>query len=146
MNIGFTGTRNGMTEKQKLAFAGFIEDVGTAFMFHHGDCVGADDEAATIVHESGWGSITVHPPTDRRLAASNPYGTFTLEAKPYLTRNRDIVDACEFLVVVPKETEHQSRGGTWYTHDYAEKKRKTTVIIWPDGTVETTRPIAYTGG
>lgn len=137
MRIGFTGTRSGMTDQQKASFLKFLESIPPngpeGFWFAHGDCVGADDDAATIVHESGRGCITCHPPSDEKLRAFNPYSTETLPVKTYFARNRDIVDSCDRLVVCPREMKRENRGGTWYTHDYAQKKGKPALIIWPDG-------------
>jgi len=140
MKVGITGTREGMTEKQKKSFSELVNEIPIPFELHHGDCVGVDDEAATIVHEAGSATIVVHPPTDDKLQAGNPYGTFTMEAKSYFARNRDIVDAVELLIVVPLQSEHQIRGGTWKTHDYAVKKNKRIITIWPDGTLTERKP------
>ena len=46
--IGFTGTRAGMTDEQKLVFTGWII-TNDPYEFHHGDCKGADEEAHNIV-------------------------------------------------------------------------------------------------
>lgn len=135
MKIGFTGTRNGMTSAQKMAFASLIESLKPT-EFHHGDCVGADDEAATMVHESSYATVTCHPPTDEKLRAWNPKATFTVEAKTHFARNRDIVNETDMLIGTPGAPTWQPRGGTFYTMDYAIKRGKPVKVIWPDGTVE----------
>jgi hypothetical protein len=45
---------------------------------------------------------------------------------------------CETIYKVDskgKVREWQSEGGTWYTHDYAEKKGVDIVTIWPSAEV-----------
>jgi hypothetical protein len=43
------------------------------------------------------------------------------------------VDATEVLIVVPLQTEWQPKGGTWYTHDYAQKTGKPVEVFYPKG-------------
>lgn len=141
MHVGFTGTRNGMTDAQKDAFANLLVNLnGPDFCrdaeFHHGDCIGADDQAATIAHEGGLFSVVCHPPADESHRAFNPYATFTLEPKTHFARNRDIVNETDVLIVCPLQAERQTRGGTWYTYDYAIKRKKKVTVIFPDGTTE----------
>jgi hypothetical protein len=50
----------------------------------------------------------------------------------YLARDRKIVESVELLLVVPKQKEWQSSGGTWYTHDYAKKKGVPIIMFWPE--------------
>lgn len=140
-NIGFTGTRGGMTDAQKDAFSRIICGGPAPTSFHHGDCVGADDEAANIVAQicKDGGEdrppivIVCHPPKDEEHRAFNDKYNVILEAKTHFARNRDIVDACDILIATPREMSRQDRGGTWYTIDYAKKKKKRTTIIFPDG-------------
>jgi hypothetical protein len=133
MIIGFTGTREGMTNPQAKSFVEWLEPLNGNFVLHHGDCVGADADAAFWTVELG-GELVIHPPSDPRLRAFTDDGTVR-PAKPYLDRNRDIVDACDRLIAAPKETDWQDRGGTWYTIRYADKAGKPVTIIWPDGRV-----------
>ena len=52
MKIGFTGTQAGMSKKQKLAFISLLSEIDKKFSvreFHHGDCIGADEESFDIV-------------------------------------------------------------------------------------------------
>lgn len=56
--------------------------------------------------------------------------------KEYLDRNHDIVDEVDMLIATPKEYDEQLRSGTWATVRYAEKKDKTIIFIYPDGTMK----------
>lgn len=55
-----------------------------------------------------------------------------LEPKPYLVRNKDIVNASEGMLAAPRGPE-ELRSGTWSTIRYARKCRKKVLIMWPDG-------------
>lgn len=141
MRIGVTGTRSGMTEYQKKEVAAmlgelvptevrrFTMDTASCFL-HHGDCVGVDVEVAQIAREFGY-YIVCHPPEKNDLRGFFDSDSYELP-KSYFARNRDIVDRSDFLFVVPYQMEWQSNGGTWYTHDYAVKKKKPLQIFWPE--------------
>lgn len=132
MKIGFTGTRRGMTEKQSEAFLALVESLN-AVEFHHGDCVGADDEAARLIPFGV--RIVCHPPLDVSHRAFNGVFHEMREPNTHFARNRNIVDSTDVLIAAPAEMEHQERGGTWYTHDYAIKKLKPVYVVWPDGSL-----------
>lgn len=146
MHVGFTGTREGMTPTQMDTFAQMMSEIYPLFSFHHGDCLGADDQAANIMSElrqddehKTW-LIVSHPPRDESFRAFNDKADEVMLPAPYLQRNRDIVHACDILFVLPKEMEPQPKGGTWYTHDYAIKRNTKVVIIYPNGATETICP------
>ena len=62
MKVGFTGTQKGMTERQFDIFAAVISELQPE-EFHHGDCIGADEQAHDIVHVVAPDcKIVVHPP------------------------------------------------------------------------------------
>jgi len=127
MKIGFTGTQQGMTVIQLLSVAKLIQGSDE---FHHGDCVGADAEA----HSIAWlleTSIIKHPPDDDKKRAFSRGGK-EVEPKPYLVRNRDIVDATDVLIAAPSGPE-TVRSGTWSTVRYAAKQKKSIFVIMPDG-------------
>jgi hypothetical protein len=128
MKIGITGTRQGMNKKQRDDIVSFLLEV-RAQELHHGDCVGVDAEAAEIAQRIGY--ITVcHPPIKNGLRA-NHKSDIIKEELNHFHRNRNIVDGTDMLLVVPLQNQHQSKGGTWYTHDYAVKKGKPVVIFYP---------------
>ena len=127
--IGITGTRSGMNIDQLESFRERMESFARPLELHHGDCVGVDIEAAEIA--TGLGIQTVcHPPVDQRLRAHHKSDVI-LEQKTYFARNRNIVDMCDILFVIPFQTSHSSTGGTWYTHDYAVKKGVPVEIFFP---------------
>lgn len=131
--IGFTGTREGMTQDQRCQFALMLKELN-ASEFHHGDCIGADSEAHVTWLKLDKGDPVIHPPvvsTYRAYCESSRI----CEPKDYLMRNRDIVDATDVLLACPKEFDEQVRGsGTWYTIRYARQRGKQVIIIFPDGT------------
>lgn len=132
IHIGVTGTRSGMTlEQRKQVEAIFANCPLGSLAVHHGDCVGVDVEFAGIAKLYGCHTIC-HPPTENKLRAWHTSDE-VLPPKSYFARNRDIVDACSMLIVVPYQTEWSSNGGTWYTHDYAKKKGVPIKIIWKVG-------------
>lgn len=133
MRIGFTGTRFGMTQPQRASVKGILElyktpDIET----HHGNCVGADDEFHDLAGRVNAIRV-IHPPSDTKLEANNPFFNEIRERKTHFARNRDIVDETDFLVAAPYHDSEQERGGTWYTVKYAEKRGKPVVIVWPNG-------------
>ena len=130
--LGITGTRSGMNDSQMHQFKSlmdFIKQEKAAIEFHHGDCVGVDVEAAYIVQQMGYQTVC-HPPIKEDLRAFHKSDQI-LEQKSHFARNRDIVDNVDMLIVVPWQDEWHSRGGTWYTHDYAKKEGVEIYMIWP---------------
>jgi hypothetical protein len=136
--IGFTGTAEGLTEMQKGKLKKLLYDVYGPAELHHGDCVGADAQAAAIAWKEGL-DIIVHPPDDPKLRAFKLPATEVRKEKPYLTRNRAIVKETQWLIACPHGMVEPPRGrrgeGTWWTVNYARDKHRRVVIVWPDGTV-----------
>lgn len=128
MIVGVTGTREGATEYQLAELRKVLADLKGA-EFHHGDCNGVDVQAAAIARELGY-KIVCYPP--KSTEEQGFFGGDVVHAPAgYLERDRAIVDACDVLLVCPKQMEWQPKGGTWYTHDYAKKIGKPTTIIFP---------------
>ncbi|KKK99140.1 hypothetical protein LCGC14_2635740 [marine sediment metagenome] len=136
MNIaGFTGTRNGMTKKQKEAFKDIIILLEID-EFHHGDCIGADFSAHEIIKEINTNiKVIIHPPSYAKYR-SFCKGNVILGQKPYLDRNKDIVDHSNLLIATPGEFKEKLRSGTWSTIRYARKKDKPIYIIMPSGKIK----------
>lgn len=130
MKVGVTGTREGANEYQLAEIRIALQTLkGTEF--HHGDCSGVDVQVAAIAKELGY-TIVCHPPIKNETRGFFG-GDIVHEPKGYLERDRNIVDSTEVLLVVPLQNEWQPKGGTWYTHDYAVKKNKPVIIIYPKG-------------
>lgn len=134
MIISFTGTQQGMTDKQKETFGRvlYVKMCTENVEFHHGDCIGADKDAHDIVIGFN-GKVIVHPPNNDSKRAFCKEASGTKMPKPYLTRNNDMATMCELLIATPKEYTEQLRSGTWATIRYARKYNKQIVIIWPNG-------------
>ncbi len=136
--IGFTGTRRGMTVRQKdgvqacLAFA-FLPGAE----FHHGDCVGADAEAAAIAKDIGY-TVIAHPgfgmgPGDDAVKrAYSEYNDRTLRPETYMKRNQDIVDAADEMYAAPSGVVEQLRSDTWATVRMARRKGIHVGVIGPN--------------
>ena len=133
---GFTGTRNEPTEKQKDWLYAEIRDTDYR-EWHHGACVGADYVSHHAALDAGiiGERLIVHPPENARLRMNYDPRALWLPAKPYLARNRDIVDACDWLIAIPDGPERQ-QSGTWSTVRYAVNVGKPVTICYPDGRME----------
>jgi hypothetical protein len=136
MKVGFTGTRDGMADAQFVRFRQCFSE-SHAGEFHHGCCVGADEDAALQIADSYALLVKIvgHPSDIASLTSAEAVRRShqTLPARPALERNRDIVDACDLLIACPKGPEER-RSGTWATIRYARKVGRPVVIVWPDGT------------
>lgn len=142
--IGFTGTRKGMCDLQKLYLRFLIRQLDPV-EFHHGDCIGADAEAHEIVMSFNVGrleahktKIHIHPPVNNKSRAfcgvDNALKYCTVhKSEKYLKRNRSIVDASDILVAMPNQQKEILRSGTWATVRYAKKKKVELYVILPDG-------------
>lgn len=134
MKVGITGTREGWTPEQHMAFAEMAAH-GCIDEFHHGDCMGVDEQSAKLISKVyGEGFLHCHPPSMDVHRAFVASGT-TYPAKPYLVRNTDIVNAVGVLIVIPKDTTPRHRSGTWHTYRKAVNTGTRRCIIWPNGRV-----------
>ena len=101
---------------------------GADVTLHHGDCVGGDALAhahARMLRQS----ITIHPPDTPGYRAWC-VGNEQRPQRPYLTRNRTIVDSCDVLVALPKTPAREElRSGTWATVRYARKQGVRVIVI-----------------
>lgn len=130
MIVGFTGTRRGMTERQRVQVAAWL---ALAHRAHHGDCTGADEEFHELCRQAGV-AVVLHPPLDARLRAFCKGAEETRLTRPYLERDHDIVDECAWLIAAPFESyePRPARGqGTWSTVRYARQRRRLIRVAWP---------------
>jgi hypothetical protein len=135
--IGFTGTQRGMNPFQKAPFEKILQKIVVKSKgliqneFHHGDCIGADNDAHQIAATHNY-FIVLHPPTNPSKRAFNIGAHKIMEKHDYLVRNRHIVDSTDILIATPGEMTEQLRSGTWSTIRYARKRNKKVIILYPE--------------
>lgn len=130
MKLGVTGTREGMNDAQFQELYEYLQQFDPATTeLHHGDCVGVDAEVAELAMQLGF-RVVCHPPESDHLRAFHESHEFR-EPLGYLKRDRNIVDDTDMLLVIPLQDTWQPKGGTWYTHDYAQKRGKNLVVFFP---------------
>lgn len=130
LRIGFAGSRYGMTNRQKAVFTILISSLQPD-EFHHGDCLGADFEAATLVFKllKSCGVYT-HPPLRDGNRAFFKYPVKVYPKKAYTVRDRDIVDLTDILIATPKSSSRDF-SGTWYSIRYAAGLSRAAFVIDP---------------
>lgn len=138
--IAFTGTRLGMTEFQKKTLKQILlAELDNIDVFMDGCCVGSDAEAFDIATELG---------IDTHGYPGHPYGDFKNTTNrddrnrnhmnhpfPFFSRNRTMVELSTHVLATPANY-YNTRGGTWYTINYAKQQGKPLTIIYPDGLKE----------
>lgn len=129
LRVGFTGTRLGMSNKQKQTLVDLLEQLHNrgARYFHHGDCVGADAEAHDIAVSVGF-EIVGHPPIIEDLRAFKRCDYMRTE-RPYILRNHDIVDEVDYMIAAPYSDKEVRRSGTWATVRYAKDTGKKGIVL-----------------
>jgi hypothetical protein len=128
--VGFTGTRHGMNAAQLAKVRYVLEalNAGSGAVFHHGDCIGADWQAACLADTIGWDTVA-HPGPDDQRRAWHPSDTI-LPPFPFLERNRHIVEATRLLIAAPDRPEDAAgRSGTWYTVRHARRRGIPVMVI-----------------
>ena len=134
--LGFTGTREGISDHQRAQLTMLIL-AGNWSEFHHGDCVGADADAHEIAKAAGL-RIIVHPPLNEAYRAFVPQAEVA-EFRPadeYLSRNRDIVDESALLIACPRSDVEERRSGTWSTVRYARRTGRPVLVLQRDEVTE----------
>jgi hypothetical protein len=130
-SIGVTGTRKGANEAQLgrvFAFLSMFRHTPN-MVLHHGDCVGVDEQVAGLARSIGY-RIVGHPPDKNEFRAYFPSDEVR-QPFPYLIRNRHIIDECQTLIAVPRETVEQLRSGTWATIRFARSVEKPIKMVMP---------------
>ena len=108
-----------------------------AVRFHHGACIGSDEQAARIAKDLGY-YIVAHPGynprnPEGRMYRSNFVGNDEVrEEKPFIARDHDIVDETDHMIATPISEIEEVRSGTWSTIRFARKHQKPIEIVYPD--------------
>lgn len=139
INLGCTGSRNGMTPVQRLNmgdyFASIIKEPGHKIL-RQGCCTGVDEELTLIAWDySFW--IVGYPPLNKQYISTVAikHSSEVLTARGYHARNMAIVDDCEKLLAFPNTMKQYSHSGTWFTINYARETKRKLKIFYPDGSV-----------
>lgn len=131
--VGFTGTQRGMTADQMVSVRKLLQ-LFDQNEFHHGGCLGADIQAATMARVLGYKTIR-HPgdnPAKQDHRFLDDDYRVVLEN---LVRNHVIVDEVDVMIAAPGEVKEVLRSGTWATVRYAIKQGGQLYIVQPDGMV-----------
>jgi hypothetical protein len=136
--LGFTGTRDGLTDKQKMALMKEVlldhehEGIEEA---HHGACVGADHQFHDLlVWLIGKHRLILHPPTNQSMMPVLLMRWPEAQRKkplPYLERNKAIVRTCDRLIACPAQADEIQRSGTWATVRYARIMGRKITLLTP---------------
>ena len=138
--IASARSRDGLNEKQKAEIINLLQkdlDDGFKIQVTHGDCVGADNDFHNICRSlkpsiKNEADILIHirpgGTTNNNFRAFCK-GDFHYYAKPFLERNKDIVNNCDILLACPRSNVEELRSGTWATIRYANTISKPTKII-----------------
>jgi len=141
-SIGFTGTKRGMTSKQRGRVDSILRQIVQRgpLTAHQGDHIGCDCDFAGLCRMVGRDKIMLvsHPPSDSHSRAFYPCDA---ERSPagFAERTRAIVDESDLLIACPRQQGEEGRGGTWAVVGYAKAKGKRVIIIRPDGKVDDVR-------
>lgn len=138
--LGFTGTRQGMTASQGAVVLDYVYN-NRPSRVHHGDCKGADADFHNIVRRCDHEIVIVtHPGMNSRgQSPSRAYCEADVErpVRPYLMRDGIIVAECDLLIATPFGYSEQRRSGTWATIRMAKRLGRRFLIVYPDGSTQT---------
>lgn len=127
LTLGFTGTRKGLSEKQKLYLKNIFKENPNSLLLH-GGAEGADEQAHLIFRNQNLkNKIIIFP--SRNLSFPFDENVEVREKEEPLKRNKIIVSLCDILLVCPKTEKEELRSGTWSTCRYAKKLGKQILII-----------------
>lgn len=153
--VGFTGTQQGMTLEQGRVVLDLLSartGWSRAAQLHHGDCIGADQQAHKIAVAIKVPLIVIWPPMNSlkaaRCWADKAPEDVEVRLKPameYLQRDWQIALNCTELVATPKGEQEELRSGTWATIRYARKFKRHIYIILPNGKVKEEVPSTTEG-
>ncbi len=134
MKVGFTGTRNGLSPRQRTVLPALLGKFEPTHAVH-GDCVGADADFDACCKNLGI-ICGIRPCTFESMRAYCDSEVLA-EAKHPMARNRDIVADADWMIACPPNFERIKKGsGTWATIGFAQRSGKPLWIVFPDGTVK----------
>lgn len=142
IHVGVTATRMGLSPAQLYTARRLMDEEAARHkrvVFHHGDCVGGDQQLDSYARHLDWYRVA-HPGPKSGWSA-NCDSQERRGPVPYMLRNRDIVDESPDLVIAaPYEMEPQPRGGTWGTIAMARRALKAgklarLVVVGRDGSI-----------
>lgn len=148
MKLGWTSTRDGLTQAQWKCAWQHLKRLTALVEVHHGDCVGGDDEfdsmldvlagqglapPLTIVHPCDIDKLRAHCDRRPNLVVSGRKVIVRPVKRP-LVRNADIVAETDGLWAAPKTMSEERRSGTWATIRDARELGRPRRLFWPDGT------------
>lgn len=133
VNVGFSGTRKGMTEAQKKSVEKVLWTL-RAKMVIHGDCVGADEDFHEIAKRMGL-RVRLRPAIYENLRAFCEGADDTRPPMEPLIRNKYIVSDTDALVATPETDTEVTRSGTWSTVRHARRVRSPVILVLPNGKI-----------
>jgi len=138
MKVGFTGSREGMSDSQKKRVKELLEEnvENTPIslnQFHYGDYIGADDEAHLMAKELKYDTHCHGPKSfDNRKLNHGDINYKETECNFLL-----LVKYTNLLIATPNSIESENeKSGVWCTVRNAKSLNKKIHIIYPDGTEE----------
>lgn len=147
--VAVTGTSRGMTPGQQEQARAFLDALyGKGYRkLRHGDCIGADAQFARIAKDIGF-YLIAHPghppdkPEETKYRAFTDFNDEVLPVRPFLVRDKDMVDRAALLVAAPYQDYEVVRSGTWATVRYAQDEGVTVGFVYSGRN----RASAYNGG
>lgn len=144
MHYGFTGTREGMTRRQREAVFALLADrlnhmtmgeTRFADWFHHGCCVGADEQAHELARRLEL-LTEGHPPVDQSRMALLICDRMN-RPRSFMRRNYEIVQSVVEVIAAPRGMHEEPRhSGTWATVRLARRAGRLVSICYPDGSYQ----------
>jgi len=126
--IGFTGTRHGMTQSQLDTTRRLFEENPEWVTVHHGGRVGADAQMHEIALDQGREAVVHH--STRRFAAN--VGEPTVPPVSPAEARRSIVDSSAVLIATPAWPGSVQKALS-STVRYARSRGVPVILVWPNG-------------
>lgn len=141
-SLGFTGSRKGLSERQRYILHQILEECKPEVAVH-GGCIGADTDFHNLCIRHETPVIKVYQSTlvqtwgDRLfLTPTHKTRIIWMGSQPPLDRNWDIVRDRDLVVACPDTAQETLRSGTWATVRYAQQLERTIIVIKPYETEE----------